>query len=551
MPARTPHSHPLLVVLLLLATPVAARADGVPVGPAPTEAQSHPTVGSDGRGGAVVSYKTASLKVGAVRVNAAGSPNGGLAIAPAVVPLPLELDGPLRVALSSDSQVVFVSDRAAQSGPAVTRLGTGGTTSPGFPVSLAMPLRHPAVVPGLAGRTLLVAKDSDAISFWTLRAAIIDASGNVEFSIEIPSTIQFFNSDAIDACSDGAGGLIAAMPFYDAVATGSKDIAVFHLAANGSRPWAPVATPLITASNDQTDVHIVPDGANGALMVWTDPRAVSRATDIFAMRLDAQGERAPGWSYYGSPVCDALGPQSQPRIASDGTGGVWVVWLDQRAGVDGDLRYSHMLGSGTLAPGFTGDGRVLCGAVGAQREAALAGDGAGGCFAVWRDDRSGISDLYVQHVLANGLVAPGWAVDGRPLTTAAGIQDEPAISSVSGGHAVVAWRDARAGTTRIYAAGVDDPSTTAVAGDPPGLMLATVAAARGEARVRLSLTAAGPAVLELLDVSGRTRARTDLEGPLTAHEVTLASARTLAPGLYFARLRQHGVVATARVTLLR
>jgi hypothetical protein len=64
---------------LLLARPLAAWADGVPVGPAPTEAQSRPTVGSDGRGGAIVSYKTASLLVGAVHVNAAGVPDGGAA----------------------------------------------------------------------------------------------------------------------------------------------------------------------------------------------------------------------------------------------------------------------------------------------------------------------------------------------------------------------------------------------------------------------------------------------------------------------------------------
>src|SRR5258706_3279006 len=75
MPIRTSHSHTLLFTALLLARPLAAWADGVPVGPASTDAQLRPTVGSDGRGGAIVRYQTASLLVGALHVSGTGAPD--------------------------------------------------------------------------------------------------------------------------------------------------------------------------------------------------------------------------------------------------------------------------------------------------------------------------------------------------------------------------------------------------------------------------------------------------------------------------------------------
>ena len=552
MRARTSLLHLLTSMALLLGTAPAARADGVPVGPVPGEAQSRPVVGADGRGGATVSYKTAALQVGSVHVGAQGVPDGKLDLAPATPPFAIEANEPLRALVPSDSEIVWISDRAASGAPVATRLRADGTTATGFPVALPMPLRHAVVVPGLGGRMLLIAKDSDAVSYWTLRAAIVGANGMLESSVQLSSTLQFFMADALDACTDGAGGLLAAMPFYDAAATGSKDLAIFRLASDGSRPWGDSARPVVVAANDQTDVHVAPDGQGGMIMVWTDPRAVARSTDIFALRIDHDGQRVPGWPYYGSPVCDAMGPQSQPRVTRDGLGGVWVVWLDQRSEPAGDLRYTHLLGNAAFAPGFTSDGAVLCDAPGAQAEAALVGDGGGGFFAVWRDDRSGTSDLYVQHVSATGAVAAGWAANGRLLTNAPGVQDQPAIAAVSGAHAVVAWRDARAGTTRIYAAGIEDLSMTDAAPGPAhGLRLVAARANGGEPRVRVTLPHEGSATLELLDLAGRAVARTRLQGPLDEHEAGVEGARSCAPGLYFARLRQAGAQAIARLTVVR
>ncbi|MCE9627047.1 MAG: hypothetical protein K8R56_03915 [Candidatus Eisenbacteria bacterium] len=539
------------VVCALAYRPSPCAADGVPLAPSVTEAQSAPVVSPDGRGAAIVSYKTSASRAGAVHVGPDGVADQRLTFSPLTLPFELEPAQPLRAQASGDSAVLFVADLAQAGGPAVTRLRDQGVPVAGQPVSLAMPLRRPAIVPGANGRTLLIAMDADATSFWTLRIAVLAADGLLESAVELPSTRQFFYGDVIAACSDGAGGILAAMPYYDAAVTGSKDVGIFRYAADGSRPWGDTVRPLAIAARDQVDVQVVPDGVGGMLIAWTDPRVIANSNDIYAHRVDSFGQRNEDFGFYGTPICSAPGVQSQPRMIGDGTGGAWIVWYDQRASLDGDLRFSHLLGDGTLAAGFTNQGSVLCDAPGVQREAAIAGDGAGGLFVVWRDERSGDADVYAQHIAANGSPAAGWDANGRAVVVAAGAQDQPAIASVRAGRAVVAWRDARAGAaTRIYTSALVDAATTAVPPAPASsVRLSAERAMHGAAVVRVTLPTASNATLELLDVTGRRLVSTRLQGPLSGERVSLGDA--LLPGLYFARLRSADATAHARLTVTR
>jgi hypothetical protein len=552
MPATPAPTRAVLAALLLLASALPARGDGVPLGPVPGDAQARPSVLADGSGGAVVLYKTIAGGVGATRVDGAGVPVAGPRFDPVAAPFTLEAPEPLRAWLPPGGGIVVSADRSSAGGAVATRLGEGGTAEAGFPVGLGMAMVHPELVPGLGGRTLLVAKHSDGVSFWTLRAAILGPAGEVEHAIQLPSQLQFFNVDRIAAAADGEGGLIAVMSHYDALLTGSKDLSVFRLAADGSMPWGGQPRPVVSQPRDQVDPRIVSDGAGGAFLVWSDPRAVKRSSDIFVLRLNSLMGRPPGWPWFGHAVCDATGPQIQPRMVRDGLGGIWVAWIDQRDGPDGDLRYSHVLPNGYLAPGFTRAGAVLCAAPGVQRELELAPDGAGGFFAVWRDERSGEPDLYLHHVLPSGAPAEDWPEHGLPLALAPGAQDQPAIAAVSGGRVVVAWRDAREGVARVYAAAVHDANTLEAGGpQAAGLALSAADPAFGRVTVRVTLPHAGTAELELLDVTGRRVASRTLAGPLHAGEVALEPGAPAPPGLYLVRLRVAGRQALARVSLLR
>jgi hypothetical protein len=236
----------------------------------------------------------------------------------------------------------------------------------------------------------------------------------------------------------------------------------------------------------------------------------------------------------------------------DAIGGVWIAWLDQRDGPEGDLRYTHVLANGSLAPGFTRSGAVLCGAPGAQRELELAPDGAGGFFAVWRDERNGDADLYLHHVLPSGERVDAWPADGLPLVVAPGAQDQPAIAAVSGARVVVAWRDARGGPERVYATALYDANTLD-AGTPSVSLpaLSVPDPAFGRVRVRVTLPQPGEAELELLDLAGRRVARRRVAGPLRGTDLVLEPDGSAPPGLYLVRLRVAGRRALARVRLLR
>jgi hypothetical protein len=541
----------LLCTWRLVVAGAPALAAGVPVGVLPGPAQLLPSVLADPAGGAMITYKTADGRAGAVHVSAAGVPDGGPGFAPTTLPVTIGTSEPLRIGLFAGTQLAIASDHASGSAPALTRLTSSGATAAGFPVSVGMTLDRPALVPGLGDRTVLIAKNSDAVTYWTLRAAVVSASGVVEHAAQLQSPIQFFNADRIEAASDGAGGVIAAMPYYDVEHTGSKDLCMFRYAADGSRPWGDQPRLMIVLPRDQSDPRLVPDGAGGVFMAWTDPRTVSGSSDIYALRVDANGARSPGWLFYGRPVCSAAGEQTQARIVRSGTVGAWIAWLDQRNDA-GDLRYSQLLGNGELGPGFTTAGAVLCEAAGAQRELAIAPDGGGGFFAVWRDDRSSDAELYAQHVLGSGLVAPGWPAQGRALVEAAGIQDQPAIAALPGGRVIIAWRDARAGTARIYALMLDDPANAGSDLAPAGaLALAVATPTRGALRVSLTVHDPGEATLELLDVSGRLRDRVRLAGPLREYGVTLRPASALEPGVYLVRLRNATGAACARACILR
>src|SRR5206468_4811242 len=105
------------------------------------------------------------------------------------------------------------------------------------------------------------------------------------------------------------------------------------------------------------------------------------------------------WSANGNLVCNAAGDQSNTVMAPDGSGGMFIVWQDDRTGTS-DLYATRLTASGSLAPGWPANGYAVCTAPGDQKLAAIAADGVGGFYLAWEDYRvgTGESDVYVQRV---------------------------------------------------------------------------------------------------------------------------------------------------------
>jgi hypothetical protein len=170
---------------------------------------------------------------------------------------------------------------------------------------------------------------------------------------------------------------------------------------------------LCLAAGDQHRPQIASDGSGGAIVGWSEVRGVG--TDIYAQHVLANGTLEPLNPSDGVAVCSAGNNQIIPQVVADGSGGALVTWQDLRGGSDYDIYAMRLLSTGAPDPSWTVDGVALCQAVNDQNGQVIASDGSGGAFVAWVDSRGTDVDLYASRVLADGGIAsvPGEAPETR------------------------------------------------------------------------------------------------------------------------------------------
>lgn len=197
--------------------------------------------------------------------------------------------------------------------------------------------------------------------------------------------------------------------------------------------------------------QVVHDGAGGVVVVWQDTR--TGGEDIYAQRVISSGEIAPGWPPDGVPVCTDPAPQILSSATTDGQGGVVIAWYDHRNVLSGttrsDIYAQRILADGSLAPGWPVNGAPVTRAPGDQLFPVVASDGAGGAYFSWQDDAS--LDIYLQHLSPGGEVATGWPIDGLPVCVLPDFQGYPVVIPDGSGGVFVTWGDARDGPLAAYA----------------------------------------------------------------------------------------------------
>jgi len=265
--------------------------------------------------------------------------------------------------------------------------------------------------------------------------------------------------------------------------------------------WQRDGMPICTARGSQGSTQIAPDGAGGALIVWSDNRkgyGNYDSLDIYGQKVSVNGETQ--WGLNGVLVCGALGDQVSPVVCKDGAGGAIISWLDIHSGSqyrvyaqrvsaggnvcwaiggvalssgDGDEGSVHIVSdgqggaiivwdryynyyTGVRAQRVNADGDLLWGPDGIMLASDVdsppgvvaAEDGSGGVLAAWI--LSGWDDVIAQRVDGSGNLL--WGPEGAPACT--GYPPSPnnvVIVSDCAGGAIVAWDDIRAGASAIYA----------------------------------------------------------------------------------------------------
>jgi hypothetical protein len=151
-------------------------------------------------------------------------------------------------------------------------------------------------------------------------------------------------------------------------------------------------------------------------------------------------------------VCGADDTQSDPAIAPDGEGGVFIAWVDERVGLY-EIYVQHLDSRGV--PLWTSDGIEVGGSAYYQREVQLVGDGSGGVILTWSDHPgAGYLDVCAQGIDSSGSAV--WPPRGVEVCGVGNDQRHPQILS-DGGGAFIAWLDSREAqySTGIYAQRLD------------------------------------------------------------------------------------------------
>ena len=231
------------------------------------------------------------------------------------------------------------------------------------------------------------------------------------------------SQDLAQLCPTPDGGNFV---IWQAGGLNSWDVWMTRLTADGlTAPGWPVAGHEVGAgpSMQYATSPVVSDGGDGAWIAYYSTN-LGTESDVFVLRTDGLGNPASGFPLYGLQPTHAPGVQAQPWLCRDGGDGVFVAWCDARSGVGVaepqvqeyfDIYLQHLTGTGEVAPGWPADGLPVCVWPGSQQEPQLLPDGSGGVYVGWWPTGPQGATVHLQHILADGSVAPGWLLGGKRM----------------------------------------------------------------------------------------------------------------------------------------
>ncbi len=202
---------------------------------------------------------------------------------------------------------------------------------------------------------------------------------------------------------------------------------------------------IAVAPGNQWNVRLASDGQSGAILVWQDRRG-GTIDKIYVQRVSSSGN--PLWQQNGIPVAATNGYQYYPQIVTDGRGGAFIAWQDNRSGAAYNIYAQHVDANGNFL--WTANGVLLSNSSGEQYNPQLTSDSLGGLIVTWQDNRSGGFDIYSQRVLSSGVLS--WGLSGQVVCAATSDQIEPMVTCDGSGGAFIGWLDYRAGvgSTDVY-----------------------------------------------------------------------------------------------------
>ncbi len=209
------------------------------------------------------------------------------------------------------------------------------------------------------------------------------------------------------------------------------------LAQQAPTVWASDGVPVRQGYHIEWQKTTCPGDAGELIVAWSDTR--NQLRDLYAQKLDDEGNVL--WTENGLLVNGAYSRQEDPVLESDRNGGAFISWVDFRSDSAGDIYSQHIGPDGELL--LDADGVPISTVSNVQISINMCYDEDGGVFISWNDSRTGDTDLYITHLLADGTIAPGFDENGTPVVTEPGEQVSVSMVSDTEGGAWITWADKR------------------------------------------------------------------------------------------------------------
>lgn len=298
--------------------------------------QSLPRIVTDGSGGAIVAWldlRSGNSDVYAQRVNASGVVQwtaNGVALCTATGDQDqmqmISVGGGGATVVWRDfrfgsSDTDIIAQRVTLAG------GVAWAANGAFVCGAAGNQQQPVLCADGAGGALFSWADVRNGSNNDIYAERMDSNGNQLWAAS-GVIVSGATSDQVSPVliSDGSAGAIIA---WNDVRSGGYDVYAQHITAAGANMWTNDGLAVsATLAESQYYPTIVTDGAGGYILAWQDERGGFFQGDIYAQRLSATG--AAQWANDGIAIAVAAGTQVSPVLIPDGAGGTVLTWTDYR-----------------------------------------------------------------------------------------------------------------------------------------------------------------------------------------------------------------------------
>jgi hypothetical protein len=244
-----------------------------------------------------------------------------------------------------------------------------------------------------------------------------------------------------DLISDGAGGAIIV---WDDNRTGAGCVYAQRLDHSGNKLWNENGARICQYEGTAFNPKLASDSKSGAIIAWQGSRANEDRSIIYAQRLNGDGVLL--WQPDGITVKNTQGAQMDPQIVPDGEEGAVITWTEYgENSVTPDIYAQRLNGNGNLI--WAGDGIAVCKAPGTQKRPVIAANDE--TIIAWEDNGRGNYDIYAQKVGKDGSIS--WLTDGMPVCSSPLSQLDPKLILNSDGGMIFVWDDYRNSDWDIYA----------------------------------------------------------------------------------------------------